>query len=404
MMLDKDRVGRPNSKANPNDNGEEMEEETYSVIFRALKHPVRRRIMKNLCHRPMNFMDLARELAVDGGHLTYHLESLGHLVSKDDEGRYSLSVFGTAALHLFSEVEGDAAHGTKQNFKDLAVKLRRWRVAALVGSVVAAISLASQFFHGIYGLWELTVFSVLVVSLAAVVSTKGRVKSVFKYSGLIMGLGFVGLLITPTIVMGYLPGSLPHDLELSFPNCLNHNLRDYQSAIENSPAFLLFVYQHGDVHMNHFMIHSRSDPQTPPVILFTYLSSDGFTVILSTQLPSNDLMVRIGERNAYRPTYLNDMGLNLYFQNRLEIISETGFQKYYQILIDAYVNSISGKLGKTSSKPDGVDIGIILDYDTREIYLQISASSKIYGQLFNGELDPFGNLRHFTTFYPELQG
>jgi DNA-binding transcriptional ArsR family regulator len=397
-MLDKDKVNQNN------DGKEEMEEETYSVIFRALKHPVRRRIMKNLSHRPMSFMDLARELTVDGGHLTYHLESLGHLISKDDEGRYSLSVFGTAALHLFSEVEGDAAHGIRQNFKDLAVKLRRWRVAALVGCVMTAVSLAPQFFHGVYGLWELAVFSVFVVSLAAVVSTKGRVKSISRYSSLIMGLAFVGLLIAPTIVMGYLPGSLPHELDLSFPNCLYHNLRDYQRAIENSPAFLLFVYQHGYVHLNHFMIHSRSDPQASPVILFTYLSSDGFTIILSTQLSSNDLLVRIGERSAYKPTYLNDLGLNLYFQNRLEIISETGFQKYYQALLDAYVNSITSNSGKTVPKPDGVDIGVILDYDTREIYLQISASSKLHGQLFNGELDPFGNLRHFTTFYPELQG
>jgi DNA-binding transcriptional ArsR family regulator len=396
-MLDKDNVNQKN------DGKEGMEEETYSVIFRALKHPVRRRIMKNLSHRPMSFMDLARELAVDGGHLTYHLESLGHLVSKDEEGRYSLSVFGTAALHLFSEVEGDAAQGIRQNFKDLAVKLRRWRVAALVGCVIAAVSLASQLFHGVYGLWELAIFSVLVVSLATVVSTKGRVKSIFKYSSVAMSLAFVGLLIAPTIVMGYLPGSLPNDLDLSFPNCLNHNLRDYQSAIENSPAFLLFVYQHGYVHLNHFMIHSRSDPQTPPVILFTYLSSDGYTIILSTQLSSNDLLVRIGERSAYKPTYLNDLGLNLYFQNRLEIISDTGFQKYYQGLLDTYVNSITSNSGKTAPKPDGVDIGIILDYDTREIYLQVSASSKLHGQLFNGELDPFGNIRQFTSFYPELQ-
>jgi DNA-binding transcriptional ArsR family regulator len=393
-MLDKDKVNRID------DAKEEMEEETYSVIFRALKHPVRRRIMKTLSHKSMKYMDLARDLSIETGHLNYHLDSLSHLVSKDDEGKYSLSVFGTAALHLFSEVEGDAAHGIRQNFKDFAVKLKRWRIAALIGCVIAAISLASRFFHGIYGLWELGLFALLTVSLAMAVSTKDRVRSASKFSSIFGGLVLIGLLIAPTIVMNYVPGSLPREYDLSFPSSLNYSLRDYTRAVENSPAFQLFVYEHGDVQLNHFMMHSRSDPQTPPVILFTYLSSDGFTIILSTQLSSNDLLVKIGERSAYKPRYLNDLGLNLYFQNRLQIISETSFQKYYQVLLDAYVNSITGNSGKTAPKPDGVDIGIILDYDTREIYLQISTSSKPHGQLFSGELDPFGNILRFTTFYP----
>jgi DNA-binding transcriptional ArsR family regulator len=404
-MLDKDRVGQANFKGNANDNGEEMEEETYSVIFRALKHPVRRRIMKTLSHRRMNYMDLARDLSIETGHLNYHLDSLSHLVSKDDEGKYSLSVFGTAALHLFSEVEGDAAHGIRQNFKDFAVKLKRWRIAALIGCVIAAVSLASRFVHGIYGLWELGVFAVLAVSLATTVSTKGRVRSVSKFSSAVAGLMLVSLLIAPIIVMNYVPGSLPREYDLSFPSCLSYSLGDYTRAVENSPAFRLFVYQHGGAHLNHFMIHSRSDPQTPPLIVFTYLSSDGYTITLFTQPFHNDLMVRIGERNVHKPMYLSDMGLNLYFQNRLEVISEAGFQPYYQRLLDAYMNVLAGnsgvyKVSGDTTNADGIDINIILDYDMRDISFQISASSKTHGQLFSGELDPFGNIMRLTTFYP----
>ena len=177
-------------------------------------------------------------------------------------------------------------------------------------------------------------------------------------------------------------------------------------AVENSPAFQLFVSQHEDTHLNHFMIHSRSDPQTPPLVMFTYFSSDGSTIIFFTQPFHNDLMVRIGERNVYKPMYLSDMGLNLYFQNRLQVISEAGFQTYYQHLLEAYTNVVAGssEVVKVSAdaipKTDGIDVNIILDYDTREISFQISASSKSYGNLFSGEVDSFGNIVRFTSFYP----
>ena len=387
-------------------NYEEMEEETYSVIFRALKHPVRRRIVKMLSQKPMNYMDLARDLSIETGHLNYHLNSLSHLVFKDDEGKYSLSVFGTAALHLFSEVEGNSIQGIRQNFKDFAVKLKRWRVAALVGCVIAAISLASRLVHGTYGLWELGVFAASVVSVAGVVSAKGGIRSAFKYSSVATGLTLIGLLIAPTVVTSYLPGSLPRELDLSFPNCLNYSLRDYMISVENSPAFRLFTYQHGDAHLNHFMIQSQSDPQVSPLMVVTYLSSDDFTIIFLIEPFRNDLMVRIGERNLYKPMYLSDMGLNLYFQNRLETISEAGFQSYYQHLLEAYANVVAGNSGvvKVSAdaipKADGIDVNIILDYDTREISFEISASSKLHGELFNGQVDPFGNVVSFAVLYP----
>jgi hypothetical protein len=140
--------------------------------------------------------------------------------------------------------------------------------------------------------------------------------------------------------------------------------------------------------------------------VFTYFSSDGFTITFFTKPFHNDLMVRIGERSVYKPMYLSDMDLNLYFQNRLEVISEAGFQSYYQHLLDAYTNVVAGNSGvyKLSAdaipKADGIDVNIILDYDTREMSFQISASSKSYGNLFSGEVDPFGNIARFTTFYP----
>lgn len=80
--------------------------DTYSVIFRALKHPIRRRILSLLADKPLTFSEMLRVLCVDSGHLSYHLEALGHLISKTEDGGYRLSTFGHSALGLFTDVEG----------------------------------------------------------------------------------------------------------------------------------------------------------------------------------------------------------------------------------------------------------------------------------------------------------
>jgi DNA-binding transcriptional ArsR family regulator len=58
------------------------EEEIYSIMFSSLKHPVRRKILRMLASKPLTFMEMVENLGVSSAHLTYHLESLGELVSK----------------------------------------------------------------------------------------------------------------------------------------------------------------------------------------------------------------------------------------------------------------------------------------------------------------------------------
>ncbi len=277
----------------------------------------------------------------------------------------------------------------------------------MLGCVVAAVALTSRFVHGGYGVLELAGFAAFTTCLAVAVSTKGRIRSVSKYAGLASALTLVSLLVAPTVVMGYLPGALPREYDLSFPNCLNHSLEDYMRAVENSSAFHLFLLEHGDAHLNHFMLLSRGDPQAPPLILLTYFSSDGFTIMFSTRPFNNDFVVKIHESQVYSSEQLSDMGLNLYFQDRLRTISGAGFQTLYQRLLETYTNMVTKSSGEgyaspsnVVSRPDGVDINVILDYGAREISFEISASSKVHGRLFNGQVDPFGNIMRFTTFYP----
>jgi DNA-binding transcriptional ArsR family regulator len=81
------------------------DEETYSLIFKSLNHPIRRRILRMLQDNELSFSQILETLSMDSGHLSYHLESLGDLITRSTDGKYRLSSFGLAAVRLMSGVE-----------------------------------------------------------------------------------------------------------------------------------------------------------------------------------------------------------------------------------------------------------------------------------------------------------
>ena len=81
------------------------EDEIYSTMFTSLKHPVRRKILRMLASKPMTFMEMVEELGVSSPNLTYHLESLGELISKMENDRYKLSSFGVATVGAMKGIE-----------------------------------------------------------------------------------------------------------------------------------------------------------------------------------------------------------------------------------------------------------------------------------------------------------
>ncbi len=81
------------------------EEEIYSTMFTSLKHPARRKILRLLAAKPMTFMEMVDTLGVSSSHLTYHLESLGELITKSEDGLYRLSSFGEATVGAMKSVE-----------------------------------------------------------------------------------------------------------------------------------------------------------------------------------------------------------------------------------------------------------------------------------------------------------
>ncbi|MDH5363431.1 MAG: winged helix-turn-helix domain-containing protein, partial [Aigarchaeota archaeon] len=82
-----------------------FEEDTYTSIFLALKHPARRKILRMLDEAPATYTQILNRLGVETGFLNYHLESLDGLIAKNKEDKYFLSEFGEAALALTTSVE-----------------------------------------------------------------------------------------------------------------------------------------------------------------------------------------------------------------------------------------------------------------------------------------------------------
>ena len=83
----------------------ESKEEIYSIMFSSLKHPVRRKILRILADKSLAFSELLELLGISSSNLTYHLENLGELVSKNETGVYRLSTFGQAAVGTMKIVE-----------------------------------------------------------------------------------------------------------------------------------------------------------------------------------------------------------------------------------------------------------------------------------------------------------
>jgi DNA-binding transcriptional ArsR family regulator len=115
-----------------------FEEETYSTIFTSLKHPVRRKILRMLSGKPRNFSEMLEALGISSSHLTYHLENLGELVSKTENGKYKISTFGEAAVGTMSKVEEAPKVTRLKHLPWLPIKWKSLFVLLTIGLVVLA--------------------------------------------------------------------------------------------------------------------------------------------------------------------------------------------------------------------------------------------------------------------------
>ncbi len=108
------------------------EDDTYSTIFTALKHPIRRKILRRLQSSPTTYTELLNELSIENGLLNYHLESVKELLTKMGDGKYTLNEFGKAGVQLLQRVEEPVAISTKTTISRQAQLLRMLGIAVII--------------------------------------------------------------------------------------------------------------------------------------------------------------------------------------------------------------------------------------------------------------------------------
>ena len=122
----------------------DSEKEPYSVMFLSLSHPARRKILRMLAEKPRNFSTMLETLGISSSHLTYHLENLGELVTKLDDGRYRLSTFGEAAVMAMRGVEESPEAMPKLQFT-LPLKWKSLIGALMIGVIILAAVSSTQY-------------------------------------------------------------------------------------------------------------------------------------------------------------------------------------------------------------------------------------------------------------------
>ena len=70
--------------------------------YKALDHPIRRRIVQLLADDPQTYSQLLQNLEIESGHLAYHLRNLGELLEKDEDGIYYLNLDGEKAYEFLT--------------------------------------------------------------------------------------------------------------------------------------------------------------------------------------------------------------------------------------------------------------------------------------------------------------
>lgn len=122
---------------------DKLEEETYSLIFTSLKHPIRRRILRMLAEKPLTYSEVLDILNIDSGHLSYHLENLGDLTVHSKDGNYKLSSFGEAAVKLMGGVEEQTPKQSKGKTKPRQLFAKAYPIILALALLTASVHFVS---------------------------------------------------------------------------------------------------------------------------------------------------------------------------------------------------------------------------------------------------------------------
>ncbi|HEC95903.1 MAG TPA: hypothetical protein ENI50_02655 [Euryarchaeota archaeon] len=74
------------------------------MMFSALNHPIRQRIIEMLARNSVTYTCMLEELDMDTGKLNFHLKKLGDLIEKNEKGLYKLTDKGLRAFSIIQQV------------------------------------------------------------------------------------------------------------------------------------------------------------------------------------------------------------------------------------------------------------------------------------------------------------
>ena len=81
------------------------EKDSYYLIGSALRHHIRRVILRRLSSHSTTFSELLAELGIKSGHLCYHLKAMSPLLARSQDGTYELSKDGKVAFNIMKRME-----------------------------------------------------------------------------------------------------------------------------------------------------------------------------------------------------------------------------------------------------------------------------------------------------------
>jgi len=90
-----------------------------------------------LSEKSMTFSEMLDQLGIPSSHLTYHLENLGELVAKKEDGTYKLSSFGEAAVVMMKGAE-EVPAVQKKGFSSLPLRWKSLLAIFIIGIVILA--------------------------------------------------------------------------------------------------------------------------------------------------------------------------------------------------------------------------------------------------------------------------
>lgn len=127
------------------------------LIFQALSHPFRVRILALVGSQGLTFSLLKHELGIESsGQLQHHLQKLFGLISNEENGSYRLTSIGKRALDIYRESEKSGAPlaelcclpAPSELARDKQISARGTLLRLSIGSVLSAITIGivSNFF------------------------------------------------------------------------------------------------------------------------------------------------------------------------------------------------------------------------------------------------------------------